>query len=87
MKRIDIIYGGEHYSVGGKDPEALMSEIRAGVAEGATWLSVNDGEGAPRQAFLLLTPGTPVAVIPIPDGVDDDAGPPARDAQRLSPEE
>jgi hypothetical protein len=67
MKRIDIIYGGEHYSVGKRDPDALRQEIADGIQRGFHWLEVNDGEGAPRTAFLLLTPGTPVAVIPIPD--------------------
>lgn len=67
MKRIDIIYGGEHYSVGGREFEELRTEIADGVARGLSWLSVNDGEGAPRQAYLLLSPGVPIAVIPIPD--------------------
>ncbi|MGL4256730.1 MAG: hypothetical protein ACRCSL_10375 [Microbacterium sp.] len=85
MKRIDIIYGGEHYSVGGREPAELLSEIEGGVSRGTAWLSVNDGEGAPRQAFLLLTPGTPIAIVPIPDEVDVE--PPAKDAERLSPED
>lgn len=66
MKRIDIIYGGEHYSVGGRDFEELQTEITRGLAAGVHWLAVNDGEGAPRLAYLLLTPGTPIALIPIP---------------------
>lgn len=70
MKRIDIRYGGEHYSVGGRDPDELRAEIAAGLESGMAWLEVNDGEGAPRTAYLILTPGTPIAVIPIPDESD-----------------
>lgn len=67
MKRIDIIYGGEHYSVGGRDLADLRREIEEGLAGGIHWLEVNDGEGAMRRAFLSLTPGTPISIIPIPD--------------------
>lgn len=67
MKRIDIHYGGDHYSVGGRHLEDLQREIEAGLSSGAHWLSANDGEGNRRQAFLLLTPGVPIAVIPTPD--------------------
>lgn len=67
MKRIDIVYGGERYSVGNRDADALREEIAAGVARGVHWLEVNDGDGAARAAFLLLSSGVPVAVIPIPD--------------------
>lgn len=67
MKRIDIVYGGQTYSVGGRDVDELQREI----AEGATrpeghWLEVNDGEGHPRPTFLFLNPGVSIAVVPIP---------------------
>lgn len=74
MKRIDIMYGGEHYSVGGRDPDVLMAEIADGLAKGLHWLEVNDGEGAPRTAYLLLSPGTSISVIPIPDDAPEVAG-------------
>lgn len=68
MKRIDIYYGGQHYSVGGREPDELLEEVRRGFAtEGGAWLQVNDGEGAPRPAYLLLGPGVPISIIPIPD--------------------
>jgi hypothetical protein len=67
MKRIDIWYGGEHYSVGGRSIDDVKREIIDGLASGAAWLEANDGEGAPRPALLLITPGVPIAVIPIPD--------------------
>jgi hypothetical protein len=67
MKRIDIYYGGEHYSVGGRRLEDLRNEIETGLLMGTHWLKVNDGEGMSRAAHLLLTPGVPLAIVPIPD--------------------
>lgn len=71
MKRIDVIYGGEHYSIGGHDLDSLKREVEAAVAAGVGWITVNDGEGAPRWAHLMLTPGVPIAIIPIPDEAPD----------------
>lgn len=70
MKRVDILYNGQLFSVGGSDPDAIVERIEAAVRAGSGWLQVNDGEGERREALLLVTPGTPIAVIPIPgDGV------------------
>lgn len=76
MKRIDIYYGGEHYSVGGRDLEDVTHEITEGVTSGPRWLEVNDGEGEARTAYLLLTAGVELAVVPIPD---ESVGPGALD--------
>lgn len=67
MKRIDILYGGEHYSVGMREVADLKQEIAQGLGSGMHWLAVNDGEGASRPAFLMLTPGVSITLIPIPD--------------------
>lgn len=74
MKRIDIYYGGEHYSVGGRRVDDLRAEIEAGLAAGTYWLEVNDGEGEMHAALLLLSPGVSLAIVPVPD---EDPGPPA----------
>lgn len=66
MKRIDIIYGGHSYSIGGRELEELQTEITTGLQTGTHWLRVNDGEGMKRDAYLLITPGTSVSLIPIP---------------------
>ncbi len=66
MKRVDIEYGGRLYSVGGRDPEELMREIEDGLVTGRHWMRVNDGEGMRRDALLLITPGVPIAIVPIP---------------------
>jgi hypothetical protein len=65
MKRIDIRYGGEQYSVGDRDFDELREEIVQGVTSGGRWLNVNDGEGTRRDAQLLLHPGVPITLIPI----------------------
>jgi hypothetical protein len=67
MKRIDIFFGDNAYSVGGRDLEDLQAEIARGVAAGGYWLKVNHGEGERQDAYLFLTPGTPVALIPVPE--------------------
>lgn len=69
MERIDISYGGERYSTGDRTFEQLSSEIREALAAGAGWIAVNDGEGARRTAHLLVTPGVPIALIPLPERV------------------
>lgn len=74
MKRIDIHYGGERYSVGNRTLEELTEEVSAALAAGHDWIRVNDGDGAPRTAFLLITAGVPLAIVPIPDG-DAEAAP------------
>lgn len=75
MKRIDLVYGGEHYSVGGRDLPSLRAEIEAAMSsDGVGWITVNDGEGAPRWAHLMLTTGVPLAIIPIPDDAAEVGG-------------
>lgn len=70
MKRIDLVYGGHMYSIGGRDFDDLKREIEEGIAaEGLRWLVVNDGEGHHRPAHLLLDRGIDIAVIPIPDEI------------------
>ncbi|GAA3037378.1 hypothetical protein [Microbacterium dextranolyticum] len=66
MKRIDVHYGGNVYSIGGRSLAEVRAEIEQST-EGGGWLLVNDGEGAQRDAYLWITRGVPIAVIPIPD--------------------
>ena len=67
MKRIDIYYGGEHYSIAGRDLALDVVEVEIATAfdSGAThWLEVNSGEGRMRPSVLAITPGTPIALTP-----------------------
>lgn len=66
MKRIDIEYGGRQYSVGGRDLDDVLAEIEAALSQSPGWVNVNDGEGERRDALLMITPGVPLAVIPVP---------------------
>jgi hypothetical protein len=66
MNRIDIVYAGKPYSVGGKTLEAVQAEIGASVASGEPkWLKVNSGEGRVESAYLLLAPGVPLVLVDV----------------------
>src|SRR5918994_1399837 len=45
----------------------LQEEILTGLSTGGYWLTANDGEGERREAHLLLHPGVPLTLIPVPD--------------------
>jgi 6-phosphofructokinase len=66
LKRINIRYGGDHYTLARTDMEELKNEIATAIENGGThWLHVNRGEGSFQQADLLITTGTPIAIIGI----------------------
>ena len=67
MKRVDIRYGGEYYTIADGDIEELKARLLDGVASGGMWLNANEGEGGPRPAFLLISPGVDIALVPIPE--------------------
>jgi hypothetical protein len=72
VKRIDILYDGNQYSVGGRELDELTTTIADGIAGGAPfWLEVNFGEGRPQTALLMVTSATPIALLPT--AVDDTA--------------
>ena len=64
MSRIDIVYDGRPYSLGGRDLASIQVEIDGAIAAGlAYWLPVNAGEGRYEDAFLLIAPGIPIALV------------------------
>lgn len=65
MKRIDIYYGGRHYSVGGRPLRELRDEIDGMLGRGSGWIEVNYGEGSMAPAQLLITPGVDIALLPV----------------------
>jgi hypothetical protein len=66
MNRIDVVYGGRPYTVGGRTLESLQDVIAQAAASGAPyWLKVRAGEGRVEDAFLLIAPGIPIAVIDV----------------------
>lgn len=75
MKRVNIMYDGNQYSVGQADVELIKREIEAAhTAGGPRWITVNYGEGRPQPAELLVGPGIPISVIPIPGDLAPDEG-------------
>ena len=80
MTRIDISYGGEWFTVGDRSPAQLNREIESGLATGHHWLVVNDGAGGGGKAYLSITPGVPLAIVPVPPQPDDEADDETADA-------
>jgi len=67
VKRVNVLYDGLQYSIGQADVEALKAEIEAAHVEGRPrWVTLNLGEGRPQPAEVLMGPGIPVAIVPIP---------------------
>ncbi|GAB3118652.1 hypothetical protein [Glaciibacter psychrotolerans] len=76
MNRVDIVYGGSEYSLGGRTAESIQQEITAAMsAHTPYWLPVNRGGGRFEGAFLLISTGIPIAVVStrVSSDVDDDA--------------
>lgn len=66
MKRVELSYGGGKYSVPNRDIADLQKEIGDAVDAGKTlWLQVNSGEGILESAFLLISPGVPIALLDV----------------------
>ena len=73
MKRVNIMYGGNQYSVGQADVDLIKQEIEAAhTGGGPRWIVVNYGEGRPQPAELLVGPGIPISLIPIPGDLAPD---------------
>ena len=66
MKRINVIYDGEMYSIGDRELDAVKAEVEAAQSSVTpVWLSVNSGEGVLQQTELLIVPGVGIALTPI----------------------
>ena len=75
MNRIDIVYGGRPYSLGGRSIATIQDEIGAAIAAGVPyWIKVNSGEGRYEDAYLLIAPGIPLAMVNVkPNGDSTEA--------------
>jgi hypothetical protein len=67
VKRIEIGYNGQVYSIGDVDLDELKARIAAAAVGAPVWLSVNYGEGRPQAAEILVGPGIPISLIPVPE--------------------
>jgi hypothetical protein len=64
VNRIDIVYGGKPYSLRDRTIESVQAEIDEAVSSGAPyWLRVNSGEGRTEDAYLLIAPAVPFAMV------------------------
>jgi len=71
-KQVEILYGGERFTLARTDSGQVRQDILAAVSSGtAMWLEVNSGEGGPQRADVLIAPGVPVVVL----GIDEPDGP------------
>ena len=77
MNRIDIVYGGRPYSLGGRTVASIQEELATALASGRPyWLRVNSGEGRIEDAYLLIAPGISVVLVNTkPNGNGADTGP------------
>jgi len=66
MIRIDILYGGQQYSLGGRSADSVKDEINAALLSGQPyWIRVNSGGGRFEDAYLLIAPGIAFAVLDV----------------------
>jgi hypothetical protein len=73
VNRIDIVYGGKPYSLGGRSIASIQDEIGTAIAAGVPyWIKVNNGEGRYEDAFLLIAPGIPLAMVNVKSSDDED---------------
>jgi hypothetical protein len=64
--RIDIVYGGQQYSLGGRSAASVQDEINQAISAGNPyWLKVNSGGGRFEVAYLLIVPGIPFALLDV----------------------
>jgi len=66
VKRVEIIYGGAPYSLHDTTAEAVRESVEHALDGSASrWLTVNQGEGEPRQTSILITPGVSFSVADV----------------------
>jgi len=71
MKRINLIYQGQLYTMADRAITSVEEEVASIIASGQPgWLDVNSGEGTARPARLLITSSVSLTLVPIdPDEV------------------
>ena len=71
-----MVYGGAQYSLGGRSLESIQTEVETALGSGKPyWLRVNSGGGRFEDAYLLIVPGIPFAILnvkPNSNGTDID---------------
>jgi hypothetical protein len=62
VSRIEVIYEGEMFTIGGRELADVQADVAAALEAGHGWLEVNQGSGAPATTHLLLSRGVPLAL-------------------------
>ena len=63
MRRVRLVYGGREFTISGADATDVRRRIQAALAGGDPWLPAVAGQGRGTDAHLLITLGTPIAVL------------------------
>ncbi len=71
MSIIEVNYGGQTYTIRGRELADVVGEIETALANGVGWLEAYDGHGSREPARLLISPGVNVSVLPLPGWPED----------------
>jgi len=63
MRRVRLVYEGREFTIPGATATDVRKRIDAALAGGDPWLPAVAGQGRGTDAHLLITPGTPIAVL------------------------
>jgi len=73
MRRVRLVYGGREFTIPEAEAGDVRQRIEAALAGGDPWLRAVAGQGRGADAHLLITPGTPLAVLDESAEPDGDA--------------
>jgi hypothetical protein len=66
VKRVEIIYGGSPYSLTDTSADEVREQVEQALDGSASrWMTVNQGEGQPRETSILITPGVAFSVADV----------------------
>ncbi|KZX19908.1 hypothetical protein [Rathayibacter tanaceti] len=66
MKRVEIIYGGARFSLSDTTAVEVRERVeRALDGSASPWITVNQGEGEPRETSILITSGVAFSVADV----------------------
>lgn len=69
VRVIEVHYGGQTYSIPDRTINDVQEQVAGIVASGQPgWLEVVDGYGSRAPYLLLITAGTPIALVQVPTG-------------------
>ncbi|HEY0373212.1 MAG TPA: hypothetical protein VGC94_00335 [Amnibacterium sp.] len=63
MRRVRLVYGGREFTIPEAESADIRRRIEAALTGGNPWLRAVSGHGRGTDAHLLITTGTPIAVL------------------------